>query len=181
MWLKDEGILLHAITRIPEFANSAAVIIPSFFCSPFDCKVVKATVCIVQIWHSLKKLKEGSLLLFTMHILSVEIKNLYPFIHQHGLTAIIHTTKIPMAVDSKGLFIAHIHNLIQVIWDGENALLHADTQGPRLIPANGSSILQGLGISSGSSASVSEKRDGKEKVQKVIYLTSIHIPLVKFH
>lgn len=93
-----------------------------------------------------------------MHILSVEIKNLYPFIHQHGLTAIIHTTKIPMAVDSKGLFIAHIHNLIQVILDGENALLHADTQGPRLIPANGSSILQGLGISSGSSASVSEKK-----------------------
>lgn len=83
-----------------------------------------------------------------------------------------------MAVDSKGLFIAHIHNLIQVSWGRENALLHADPQGPKVILANGSSILQSLRISSGSSASVSERRDVKEKVQKAIYLNSIHIPLV---
>ena len=83
-------------------------------------------------------------------------------------------------MDSKCLFIAHIHDLIQVNWGRENALLHADTQGPRVVPANGSSIHQGLRIVSGSSASVSERRDGK-KVQKVIYLTSIHILLVKLH
>ena len=181
MWPKDEGILLHYITRIPEFANSAAIIIASFFRTPFDCKVVKATLCIVQIWHSLKKLEEGSLLSFTMHLLPVEIKKLYLFIHQHGLTAITHTPKIPMAMDSKCLFTAHIHDLIQVNWGRENALLHADTQGPRVVPTNGSSNHQGLRIVSGSLASVSERRDGKEKVRKVIYLTSIHIPLVKLH